>query len=915
MKFKKFEWVEFCPELYMRDDFIPVGQVITKRNELGVDKPIFRSRYLYDRPAGFSGPVLSNFYADFDDAEKPQRALMELLDMAEQFVASGCDPVLLKLRFTGGKGGSLEVPYGYFDVEPDEKLPMVWRKVAEHYKGMRHYKTLDMSVYDRRQIWRMTNTRHKSGRFKIPITIAQLKSMKLAAIRELAKNPIPEYPGWDVDDRTIMAEPIVELRALYKTYFKEAGKDHRDWNKKLKKRAPEDFNPIVVFPCVQHLVENGVNADEFQRNPTAFNIAVAFVGLGCDDDDYILDQLVKFGENCDPPFPEIRYPELTHAIDMARKNDYATHCFTPCFEAVCVDKKNCWVYNKEKLPTEAEIVEKEVFSPEIVEFAEKVLNSAEIIDFIDVSVLSDIYQERKTKLALFLLQLNLQSVRMSGVTSSGKSHVTDAVMECFPKHRWLAFTGATDKFLRHMPNRKELWTIYFKEFAAVRVGIGQESTAEYDMKMIMSEGSLRTGIVTKDEHGQLTTVEKEVSVKNFITTSTDVQMAPELRNRQWELSTDPTINLPFVQYRAAQLSVPPWERVDSRNYKAITRCMVETIWNEAPKKWWVPFMTELVPIFEPLQKRTDIRRNIEKLNKFIIASAKLHYRTRPTIEGPDGEVYGVALPEDFYIAWQIGDEAIMGTLTEMTRRMEEVWEAVIEITDANKKLNSASLAAMASCNQENAKKWLNRFTDLTLLQPMRRDSSGIQYRRTVDASQENDHAIPEGISVIITLNTLLELPYYASMVECKSNKKLIAASKKRIKNKNIEVLFPATVRRFSIEDLPDEIAGRGPLSFGTYILPTGGVKFFNILERISKRRFANYYEERMDAGAEWAREQAAESDEWVHTDEVYADSAEAVDKLIHDGEHDTAAYERIYSVLRDNGRHFAEFAADWEKCT
>ena len=68
-----------------------------------------------------------------------------------------------------------------------------------------------------------------------------------------------------------------------------------------------------------------VNIEEgrFRREPTAFNIAVALHRLGAPKE-HIKRQLLIFAKNCKPEFPENRYGELDHAIEMAFLHEYST---------------------------------------------------------------------------------------------------------------------------------------------------------------------------------------------------------------------------------------------------------------------------------------------------------------------------------------------------------------------------------------------------------------------------------------------------------------------------------------------------------------------------------------------------------------------------------------------------------------
>jgi len=783
MKFQSFKWTEFCPSLYDRGEMVTIDDVPAMREKYGKENPMFISRFLFNKASPYTGKVLSNFFADFDDAEDPWRALVEVLDMAERFIEMGVEEDHIKLRYTGGKGGSIDVPYQYFEAGPRDDLPQIWKGVAAWFSTNFHYKTLDTSVYERRRLWRLTNTKHKSGLFKIPITIQDLKDNKLEGIKELAKEFRPYT--W-VDDRTVEATPIPKLIGLYKEECKAVSSARRKWKKNLDTQYEGDGR---IFPCVELLIQNGVDADEFQRNPTAFNIAVALQSLDIEED-LTLEYLEEFARNCRPEFPLERYPELQHCIDSAKKHEYVTHCGTPCFESVCVKRKNCWVFQKREDGEEAVVIEE--FPAEIIERANELLNGESPLDFIDTQALSGVFMERKTKLTLFLLQLAWESVRLSGETSTGKSHIADNVMECFPKHWWMKYTGASDKYIRYLPS--SIQTIYFAEFAAVKIGTGEETTAEYDMKMIMSEGELVSGVVEKVD-GRLTGTQRTVRVKNFITTSTDVEMAPELRNRQWEQSTNRDINYPFIQYFMREQSRPPWERIDPAVAQQVVRCAVEMLDEEAPAKWWIPFASELETIFKPLDMRTDSRRSVQKLLKLIKAMARLHYRNRPTVDHK-GTTYGIAMPEDFYNAWQIGDEAIIGTLTEMTRRMEVVWGCVVDITTAKKKLNSQTLSSAAGVSQDGAKKWLNRFEDMGLVSAADRDAGGVQYRRTDEPSEDIMEAKN---SVEISIASLYEP--LRSIVSAE----YIEASKALVGDEKIVLHYPSTIRQFDIDDLPDDL--------------------------------------------------------------------------------------------------------------
>lgn len=475
-------------------------------------------------------------------------------------------------------------------------------------------------------------------------------------------------------------------------------------------------------------------------------------------------------------------PFRLHVEDSFRE-DWRTLIDRVIAEIQLADGYHHFDVEKEDAIPEPEPDPKEVFTPEVVKLSEELLNSKNILNFID-DALGDIYKERKLKLAIFLLQLIWENIRVSGETSTGKSHIVDRVMDCFPRHWWVKYTGTSDKYLRYLA--QEIKTLYLAEFAAVRPKGTEESTAEYDMKIVMSEGKLTIGTVEK-EGDKLRGVVREIVIKNIVSTSTDTDMPPELRNRLWEIATDRNINYELLGWLSDDEKIPPWKRKKFNSDRAVIRCALETLNREAPEEWWVPFMSELIKIFKPLERRSDVRRNYKKLKKFIVSNAKLHYRNRPIIERDDKR-YGVALPEDFYNAWNVGSEAILGTLTEMTKRMEDLWSAIKTISAANKKLNSSSLAAATGLSQDRAKEWLNTFEKMGLVIPGQRTPQGIPYYVSEIVDTET--------VVTIKMNDL-----YDSAEDALPDHDI----ERSMDGDDVVITFPETVRVFDINMLPDEI--------------------------------------------------------------------------------------------------------------
>jgi len=355
--------------------------------------------------------------------------------------------------------------------------------------------------------------------------------------------------------------------------------------------------------------------------------------------------------------------------------------------------------------TESEFEE---FSPEVVKKANKLLEKdGALLEFVTDASAEIIGEEEKRKF-LFLLNLIAESLEMSGESATGKNALVEAVLKCFPLESWTKVTGLTDKSIRYLP--ESIQTLYLAERRAMKSKAEEESTAEYDLKLTISEGKLTVLVVARDpETGVFKTTKHETSVRNIITTSTEIELPPEFENRIWEMETLFELNEPVRNHILVQREVPNDQRVDTSEQKCVVRCAVKIIESEAPKKFIIPYATLLKELLNPQYAR--VRRDTEKLCKAIEASALTNFRVRPQYTDKAGNVHIVCLPQDFLYAWENGNEAIIGTFAGVSKRSKEIIKKCKEILSLGKLLTSESLAQTALLSADGARKWLNKFVE------------------------------------------------------------------------------------------------------------------------------------------------------------------------------------------------------------
>lgn len=134
----------------------------------------------------YKGP----FYLDFDGSdidfviEKVQQLLHRLED-------EGCNVNSFGLFATGGKGFHVIIPPATFMEKPNRDgiihLPSIYREMAHKIS----VDTLDFRVYSARRgrMWREPNVKRENGRYKVPISWAELQQMDADKYVELTSAP------------------------------------------------------------------------------------------------------------------------------------------------------------------------------------------------------------------------------------------------------------------------------------------------------------------------------------------------------------------------------------------------------------------------------------------------------------------------------------------------------------------------------------------------------------------------------------------------------------------------------------------------------------------------------------------------------------------------------------------------------
>lgn len=170
----------------------------------------------------YTGP----FYADWDCPEISEgvEAVNRWLDLMSE--SYDLDLNCVSLYATGGRGFHAEVPHACFSSAKNgvQYLPAIYKEIANET----FVEFLDLAVYSakRGRMWRTPNVeREVSGRFKVPISLQEMRDMTPELYIELCSAP-RAFPA--------LQDPVLspQLAALYGDIQKKVGQRYRERSKK-----------------------------------------------------------------------------------------------------------------------------------------------------------------------------------------------------------------------------------------------------------------------------------------------------------------------------------------------------------------------------------------------------------------------------------------------------------------------------------------------------------------------------------------------------------------------------------------------------------------------------------------------------------------------------------------------------------
>jgi hypothetical protein len=363
-------------------------------------------------------------------------------------------------------------------------------------------------------------------------------------------------------------------------------------------------------------------------------------------------------------------------------------------------------------PYRLNFVVRETFNSEEIEKAEHLLNHPEEALHFMHEANEDIVREHKTKILILLLMFGKQSLEVTGKSGSGKSELVKKVLQCLPKEWYDVVSGLTDKALRWLEG--ELRILVITERRGMKTG--EEGTAEYDIKVGISEGEIKVIFPEKGPDGKLHKGERTTRIGSFVFTSTDPAPPPELENRIFNPVSDESEeqNIAVLDFIAREQAKASMDRTTKHcdQQRKVLRYYFEKLETDTHKEVIIPWLSLVFErFFKPNANDPAVRRYAYKLVGLIQTVSKVFMKKLPTL---NGEL--VATPEIFWYVWQVGAEVIFSDLIEMNPRQLKVWSIVDALLKEESFVSVSKISEKCGYGPMQVRRFLQFFESKSLIE-------------------------------------------------------------------------------------------------------------------------------------------------------------------------------------------------------
>jgi len=269
-----------------------------------------------------------------------------------------------------------------------------------------------------------------------------------------------------------------------------------------------------------------------------------------------------------------------------------------------------------------------------------------------------------------LLEDQLVSLAVKGLSSSGKSYALEKTLEFFPEDAVVKLSSGSDRALVYSKREYAHRTLIVYEATGLREG-NEESMLAYFVRTLLSEGHItyEATVIDKDAGGFTTKVITKRGPTNMILTTTKVRVHGENETRLLSLSTDDSPE----QTRRVMFSIACEDRpaVDLEEWRYF-QAWLATQNNRVS----IPYAATLASMIPPAAVR--LRRDFGQLLALVRAHAVLHQQSRE--RDASGRI--VASLRDYRVVRRLVEPTLAGGVARTVHPVVRTTvEAVEQLTD------------------------------------------------------------------------------------------------------------------------------------------------------------------------------------------------------------------------------------------
>lgn len=274
--YKEFNIVEIGGTVnshFRRNILCKTDEIDNKIKEISFED-VYSTIYRYNTLDQNTADVIAPFYIDLDidNIEQNYNKLKrDLLLIYRQLKNKLClQDREIDIYFSGSKGFHILINEKVLGIEPCRNLNDLYKLVALRLKSFSITKCVDTKIYDKKRLLRIPNTiNHKTGLYKVPVTINQVKDFTYEQMKEYAS-----------EAKTVNKMKIYMRNQKANDAFYGWIEEIREEEKKTinHKMARQFLEKKELLPCVKYILQNG--STQGGRNNTTNALASALFQLG-----------------------------------------------------------------------------------------------------------------------------------------------------------------------------------------------------------------------------------------------------------------------------------------------------------------------------------------------------------------------------------------------------------------------------------------------------------------------------------------------------------------------------------------------------------------------------------------------------------------------------------------------------------